>query len=444
MKEIGLQRIWEKQAFQPKHLKTTSGKDLHILHPGDWNDQNGPDFLNASIRIDDLQLHGAIEIHLKAGDWFAHKHHTDPRFNQTILHVVWENNKPCFLENGQSLECLSLQNRIYTQQIIDHDAGPELPCKALLHLSDDTIKSQQLQLALKKRFNLKTQQILQKHQELHQDWWYTALWCLLTAWMGKANQNAVNVLLQNLHKQWLMRNRNPTIMLAYLFGRAGWLNEIQQQNDIEATSIEAKRSNGNDPYTHELIEEYAYLTLKHEWGELDRINWNTKQVRPASFPQIRMAQFSDLLHRNNADLSEIFSAQSADLKQWIQFFTADANDYWKIHYTLNKPSAIHNSSNGSEHAKKVILNGLIPFLYAFGLETNKPQLIQIAEELLTQLPAENNNITRSMEILNIPNKSASISQSLIAQNKHFCSVKSCKECKIGNDILNLPFMTHEA
>jgi hypothetical protein len=66
VKEIGLQRIWEKQAFKPHQLKTSSGKVVHILHPGEWNNQNGPDFLNASIRIDGLLLFGAIEIHIKA------------------------------------------------------------------------------------------------------------------------------------------------------------------------------------------------------------------------------------------------------------------------------------------------------------------------------------------------------------------------------------------
>ncbi len=33
-------------------------------------------------------LVGDVEFHLRAGDWFTHGHHTDPRYNQVILHVV--------------------------------------------------------------------------------------------------------------------------------------------------------------------------------------------------------------------------------------------------------------------------------------------------------------------------------------------------------------------
>ena len=83
VKEIGLQKIWAHQAFYPLHLKTDSGKNLQILHRGDWNNQNGPDFLHAQISIDGIILHGAIEIHSKASDWYAHKHHKDPRYNRT-------------------------------------------------------------------------------------------------------------------------------------------------------------------------------------------------------------------------------------------------------------------------------------------------------------------------------------------------------------------------
>jgi mRNA-degrading endonuclease YafQ of YafQ-DinJ toxin-antitoxin module len=83
-------------------------------------------------------------------------------------------------------------------------------------------------------------------------------------------------------------------------------------------------------------------------------------------------------------------------------------------------------------------------LYAFGLETNKPHLIEVADELLQQLPPENNQITRILQLLNIKNCSAKVSQSLIAQHKLYCSIKGCRDCEIGRHLLNLPFMVPEA
>jgi hypothetical protein len=424
VKEIGLQRIWEKQAFKPHQLKTSSGKVIHILHPGEWNNQNGPDFLNASIRIDGLLLFGAIEIHIKASDWYAHNHHKDPRYNQTVLHVVWDNNKECNLENGQALECLCLKQRVHGDQIQNHAEPNELSCATLIHLSDESAKSKQLSIALKKRFNLKTHLILHQHKHLHQDWWYTALWCILTAWMGKANRDACDSLIQNLHKNLLMRNHNPKVIMAYLFGQSGWLNNCEH----------------TDEYTRQLQEQYNYLCIKYQLQPSDALPWNTKQVRPPAFPQIRMAQFAQWLGEKHADLSDVFAPKSTKIADWIQYFSSSPNNYWESHYSMGKPSASHKAYNGKEHAQKIILNGLIPFLYAFGLETNKPHLIEVAEELLHQLPPENNQITRILQPLNIKNTSAKISQSLIAQHKLYCSIKRCRDCEIGRHLLNLPFM----
>ena len=93
MKEFGLQRIWEKLAFQPQYLATDNGQPLQIINQGEWNNQNGPDFLNAEVVINGIHCFGAIEIHIKASDWYFHQHHTDPRYNGVILHVVWQNDR---------------------------------------------------------------------------------------------------------------------------------------------------------------------------------------------------------------------------------------------------------------------------------------------------------------------------------------------------------------
>jgi hypothetical protein len=103
-------------------------------------------------------------------------------------------------------------------------------------------------------------------------------------------------------------------------------------------------------------------------------------------------------------------------------------------------SAHHATQNGREHALQVITNGFIPFLFAYGLESHKPQHSALAMELLEQLPAEHNRITKQLDCLGIKNTSTKMSQSLIGQHHQYCSQKKCKDCGIGQHILNLPFM----
>ena len=427
VKEIGLQKIWANQAFYPWHLKTDSGKDLIINNRGVWNNQNGPDFLEAEVIIDGIILHGAIEIHSKASDWYAHNHQLDPRFNQTVLHVVFENNRNCRLENGQALECLSLKHRINQFQIQDWEADKGLPCGPLISLCDVSVRREQLHLALTKRINEKTSHILQIHQNHHGDWWYTALEVLITAWMGSGNKVAAKHLTQHLHKSFLMRNRNPKTLIAYLFGQSSWL-------PLDVTD-------SADEYTQDLAQRYAYLQLKNRF-EPCFPPWNTRQIRPNALPQIRMAQLSDFLSRCDADLHLFFTSEKFSLSQWVQHFTATAEPYWETHFMLGHESARHKTTNGQVHALQVITNALIPFMYTFGLEAHKPQLCEAAMELLMQLPAENNQITRQMAVLEIPNTQANLSQSLIGQHHYYCSQKNCAHCKIGQQILNLPLNTH--
>lgn len=83
-----LQKIWLRQAFETRGLRTRSGKFLEVLDPGKWNLLGGPDFKAASIRLDGHVLRGDVEVHFNASDWYAHQHETNPEFNHVILHVL--------------------------------------------------------------------------------------------------------------------------------------------------------------------------------------------------------------------------------------------------------------------------------------------------------------------------------------------------------------------
>lgn len=423
MKEIRLQRIWAQQAFYPYKLETTAEQTLSILNRGQWNHQDGPDFLDAEILINDVQLLGAVEIHVDASDWYAHGHHTDPRYNQTVLHVVLHNNADCFLENGQSLACLELKGRVTDHQLSQSDLPPQMPCEPLLSLIKSETRQSQLNMALTKRIHEKTEKILHKHQTHLGDWWYTALESIFIAWMGKANEQASETIVHNLHKSFLMRNKNPLTLTAYLFGQAGWL-EGEDSDDFQA----------------DLKERYVYLQHKHSFIP-STTPWNTRQIRPSSFPQIRMAQFATWLNKTESAFHEIFFHPETNLTFWEEHFNAHASEYWENHYQLGKhTSKQHNTNNGQQHAQQVITNGLIPLLFAYGLESHRPQRYELGIQLLEKLPPENNRIVRSVSVLGCPNKTAKDSQSLIAQFRHYCDQKACGQCLIGQELLNFSFI----
>ncbi len=92
MHERLLQFIWANLYFRQGNLFTTDRQPLVILNPGRTNNGDGPDFKQASIRMDDLVFHGDIEIHLESSGWYNHHHHEDARYDKVILHVVLDDN----------------------------------------------------------------------------------------------------------------------------------------------------------------------------------------------------------------------------------------------------------------------------------------------------------------------------------------------------------------
>ncbi len=85
--ERAIQRLWAAGEVTGP-MVTASGKTIEVVQPGDWNRGAGPDFLGAELRIDQRRVRGDVEIHLRATDWRAHQHDTDPNFSGVVLHAV--------------------------------------------------------------------------------------------------------------------------------------------------------------------------------------------------------------------------------------------------------------------------------------------------------------------------------------------------------------------
>lgn len=91
MKESYLHWMWENKVFSSRFFKTIQGQEVEILDFGTFNHSyQGPDFQNASLRLEECILHGQIEVHVSSSDWLAHGHEGDIRYSNIILHVVWE------------------------------------------------------------------------------------------------------------------------------------------------------------------------------------------------------------------------------------------------------------------------------------------------------------------------------------------------------------------
>ncbi|HNW76967.1 MAG TPA: DUF2851 family protein, partial [Bacteroidales bacterium] len=87
MTEEFIHFLWKFRMLKPE-LRTTSGEELQIIHPGEHNSDSGPDFFNSRIRLEGTLWAGNVEMHVLASDWNRHNHSADRAYDNTILHVV--------------------------------------------------------------------------------------------------------------------------------------------------------------------------------------------------------------------------------------------------------------------------------------------------------------------------------------------------------------------
>ncbi len=126
--EEDLQALWHTAAF-PDRLFTQEGHRIRIVSPGWWNKLPGPDFRNAQVEFNGKVCTGDIEIHGNAVDWYAHGHHTDPGYNNVILHVVQtipqKAARPAVTSSGRKIATLMIPGELLHKNRAHYEEIPE-------------------------------------------------------------------------------------------------------------------------------------------------------------------------------------------------------------------------------------------------------------------------------------------------------------------------------
>lgn len=136
-RESLLQWIWQQRHFDPRRLASGRGERILVYHPGRLNRSDGPDFLEARIGIGQLTWYGDVEVHWRASDWRAHRHHTNPGYNRVILHVIYRDRlrPPTRRADGTRVPQLYLRPHLAAPlwRFLEASARPGgLPCGGLI------------------------------------------------------------------------------------------------------------------------------------------------------------------------------------------------------------------------------------------------------------------------------------------------------------------------
>jgi len=449
MKEELLQFIWKHQYFNGNGLHTENGEPLQIISPGEQNIHQGPDFLHACIRIGNSRWTGHIELHVRASSWEDHAHGNDPNYDNVILHVVWEDDRPRpalqpaqWNEEGNGtalaeryIPMLVLQHRVPKLLLGRYEEWMRsqsfVPCeRQLSQIHPDTLSAWKT-LLVHRRMQRATERIAQSLATNAQHWDETA-WRLLARNFGlRVNGDAFETIAQSLPTRLLARYKGRTELLeALLLGQAGLLKQDCQE------LYSAKP----EPYLQFLQREFRHLQNKHQLRAIHQPVLLLR-MRPGNFPSVRLAQLAALLSKSTAWFTTI--KETEDLGQLRMMMDVTASDYWDDHYLPGKASSFRKKTLGKQMKDSIIINTFSPLLYAYGHLRGEKQLRDRAIRWIGETAAETNRITSGWSRLGIPNGNAADSQALLELKKHYCEPGKCLECMIGRTLLGKTMMAVE-
>ena len=416
MTERLLQYIWQFQYFNAKDLLTEEGESLQVIHPGTLNANQGPDFTDAKIKIENTIWAGSIELHINASDWKNHKHGGDKNYKNVILHVVWKQDADLKLP----FSTLVVQDKVPKVLLQKYDelmnANHFIPCEKNIHRVNELTWQSWKERLLVERLEAKTDHIFEWLKKNNNHWEETLWWLLAKNFGIKLNSVAFEKIAQSISINILAKHKSQIHQVeALLFGQAGLLD-----------------TNFEEDYPKLLQREYQFLKNKYKLQEVEG-SLIFLRMRPSNFPTIRLAQLAMLVHKSLHLFSKI--KESPELKDVKDLLQITANDYWHYHYVFDEATAFKKKKLGTQMIDNILINTVIPILFAYGHYHNENAFKDKALKWLEQIKAEKNIITRGFASLQVINKTAFDSQSLIQLKNEYCNKKRCLDCSVGNKLI---------
>ena len=427
-----LHYVWRHKMFPLQEMHTTDGKLVEVIDPGLHNRNAGPDFFNAKVKIDGTLWVGNVEIHDRSHDWYVHGHDHDSAYNNVVLHVAEVVDDNVITSDGKFLPQLQLdvpkEINDHYKELLETDQYP--PCyKIIPDLTKLTIHSWMSALQTE-RLEQKTEAIKARVDRNNGSWENGYFTTLARNYGFGINGDAFEMWANTLPLKAVDHHRDDVFQIEAIFmGQAGLLelNTIPSQYQRDAL---------NEGYFAKLRNEYQYLAHKFSMKPMDATMWRFLRLRPQNFPHIRISQLANLYYSRRAGLSSLVGCTT--IEQLKAVLATSVTPYWETHYTFGSTSCRNDKNLSPASLNLLMINTAIPMLFAYGKHKSDEALCDRAFDLLEQLKAENNHITRLWQQCGLTAQNAGDSQALIQLKKEYCDKKDCLRCRIGFEYLKRP------
>lgn len=424
--ERNLYQAWLFQRFVLKNLYTCDGQPVSIIDPGQRNESEGPDFVNAQLLLNNSIIKGDIEIHTNNEDWYRHQHEQDPRYNNVILHVV--------LNISQDRKIHTQNNRWVPVLVLkitsEGDLQEQKHCETW-----NGIEIEGLIQVLGKYADLRFRR---KAQTIQNDLakWTPAVYfyrMILDVLGYSQNRDSFRQLADclplSLLYSWLDTVSEPERIItleSVLFGVAGFLEQPYQKYLLPSGE-----------YFAGLVARWQNLRDRIPAGNYPR-RWHFAGIRPLNHPTRRIAALAQIIaafYPNDPAqlwINQVSTQQScSDLIAWARSYFQQPVGIWRNHPLFISPKV--RVLLGSRRLMDLLSNLLLPFTAAIAVIQQDKKLHQKAISFTRDIPHGEipARILKWIQFLRLTpaalNKNYLI-QGAIEFNRRFCELNLCKLC----------------
>ena len=423
MPEILLHYIWQQRLWAGMPQATTDGMAVEILSVGQHNCDAGPDFSHAHLRIGTQEWVGNVEMHIRASDWRHHRHHTNPAYDNVILHVVCVADEPSYNTRGEAIpQCVlcypheqDYLTPLFSAALQMDSAWATIPCHQSLLLNTALLTQGWRDALLLQRMQCR-QESIQRLLQITKQNWAEAFYITLAHNFGfHTNSLPFETLALQTPLAYLLKHRNSLFQVtAMLLGQSGLLQENSVKNDEEAA----------------LLHEYCFLQKKFGLQPIEAVMWKRGRLRPQNAPERRIRQFAQLICQSEWLFSEMLVQPS--VKGMRQLLCQPSLAVTEQQSMVAQPPAI-----GKQSVDVLLINTLLPYRYAYAIAHQDHGAAQAALRLMQEIPAEDNTIIRQWRMLGQQVRTAADTQALIHLYQHYCQNEGCIHCEVGQQVFLL-------
>lgn len=424
-----LHYIWKHRLLPLAPLRTDGGMDVEVIDPGLPNPHAGPDFFNSKIRIGPTLWAGNVEIHAKASDWFAHGHHTDPRYDNVILHVAASIDARAQTSRGTFPPQMQLDLPPGFAERYDSlalaDGLP--PCRQVVGRMPRVAVSAWMGALSAERIDRKAADIARRANASHGSWDDAFFATLARNYGFGVNSEAFEAWAGSFSLAAAGRHRDNIFQIEALFlGQAGLLSE-------QSMPLRRRGAAMSDAYFVRLKSEYEFLSRKFGLRPIDWQLWRFLRLRPQNFPTLRLAQLAALYVSRQATLSRLVDCSTVEEARSL--FRAAVSPYWRTHYVFGLESREQDKRLSERSADLLLINTAVPALLAYGKHKGGEALCRRASDMLESLRPEDNAAVRAWSGAGIDIRNAADSQAIVQLQSRYCDRRDCLRCRFGYEWL---------